>query len=286
MLNAFTVDVEDYYQVSAFEKEIDRTKWSSMPQRVECSTRRILDILAENEVQGTFFILGWVADRYPQLVKDIQAAGHEIGSHSYWHRLVYSMSPKEFREDLRRSRLLLEDITGNPVTAFRAPSFSITQKSLWAFDVLGEEGFTVDSSVFPIHHDRYGIPDAEPKIHQRETLNGHIWEFPPSVLKVAGLNVPVSGGGYFRLYPGAFLRQALRSVNRKLNRPFMFYIHPWEVDHEQPRLNVGSRMTRFRHYVNLSKTENKLQRLLRSFKFGRMSDVISQQESALTSGVV
>ena len=229
-------------------------------------------------MRATFFVLGWVADRYPQLVHEIHRLGHEIGSHSYWHRLIYDLSPEEFRDDLRRSRDVLENLIGAPVTAYRGPSFSITKRSLWALDILIEEGFCVDSSVFPIHHDRYGIPGAERCVHTLRTSAGQLWEFPPSVARFAGFNLPVSGGGYFRLYPYALTRHCLKRLNRARREAFMFYVHPWEIDPEQPRLGIGSRASRFRHYVNLSSTERKLDALLRSFRFGRLCDVIQQAE--------
>ncbi len=273
-LNAFTVDVEDYYQVSAFERSISRDCWEQFPSRVVTNTQLILRLLAQHQVHGTFFILGWVAEKHPELVREIHQAGHEVASHSYWHRLVYELTPEQFRDDLRRSRDVLQQITAQPVTAYRAPSFSITQRSLWALDILAEEGFTVDSSIFPIYHDRYGIPGAEPRIHDLATASGPLREFPPSIVKVGAWNLPVSGGGYFRLYPWPFSRRLLQRVNRQ--QPFMFYVHPWEVDPHQPRLAVGGRLSRFRHYVNLTATARKLDRLLRTFRFGRMCDVLAQ----------
>lgn len=276
ILNALSVDVEDYFQVSAFERHIARHEWHSYESRVVANTHRLLRLLEERNVQGTFFVLGWVAERFPGLVRDIYAAGHEIGSHSYWHRLLYELSPDEFRRDLRRSRDVLEQIIGEPVTAYRAPSFSITKDSLWALEILADEGFTTDSSIYPIHHDRYGIPDAQPGLHRITTECGQLWEFPAAVIRMAGLNMPVSGGGYFRLYPLPFTIRALRSINTRLNGPFVFYVHPWEIDQDQPRLPAGTWLARRRHYVNLQTTETKLGKLLASFRFGRMRDCISQ----------
>ncbi len=278
LINAFTVDVEDYFQVTAFEKHVARSQWDQYASRVVDNTQRILRLLNRHDVQATFFVLGWVADRYPDLVREIHHAGHEVGSHSFWHRLVYDLSPEEFRDDLRRSRDVLEDLIGASVTAYRAPSFSITKRSLWALDILSEEGFCVDSSIFPIHHDRYGIPGAKTSVHTLQTKVGQLWEFPPSVARFAGFNLPVSGGGYFRLYPFALTRYCLNRLNRTRQEAFMFYVHPWEVDPEQPRLGVGSRMSRFRHHVNLSSTERKLEALLGKFRFGRLCDVIQQAE--------
>ena len=240
MLNALTIDVEDYFQVSGFERHVDRRDWDRYESRVVPNTYRLLSLLEEQQTQGTFFVLGWVAERFPELVRDIHRAGHEIGSHSYWHRLIYQLTPDEFRADLVHSRDVLEQITGEPVTAYRAPSFSITKDSLWALEILVEEGFDSDSSIYPIYHDRYGIPDAQPALHRLATKAGELWEFPASVLRVGRMNLPISGGGYFRLYPLPFTIRALRKVNRQLQRPFVFYAHPWEIDPTQPRLRVGS----------------------------------------------
>lgn len=278
ILNALTVDVEDYYQVSAFEGHISRQHWNYFDSRVETSTRRLLDILAEADTRGTFFVLGWVARHFPNLVREIQQAGHELGSHSFWHRLVYKLSPEEFRQDLRDSRAALEDASGQPITAYRAPSFSVTRRSEWALEILAEEGFHVDSSIFPIRHDRYGIPDAHPYLHEIRTPAGSLHEFPPSIVRFAGMNFPVSGGGYFRLYPLSWTVRGLSRVNGK-GRPFMFYVHPWELDPEQPRLAAGSRLSRARHRVNLATTASKLRRLLGRFRFGRMDEVIAESNA-------
>lgn len=280
MLNALTIDVEDYYQVSAFEKDVRRDDWDRHESRVVANTRRVLRLLEETQTLATFFVLGWVADRFPQLVREIHQAGHEIGSHSYWHRLIYQLTPEEFRDDLIRSRDALEQIVGQPVTAYRAPSFSITNQSLWALQILAEEGFTADSSIYPIHHDRYGIPNARPDLHQIATPAGAIWEFPATVVPLAGMNMPVSGGGYFRLYPLPLTIRALRTVNQRRTQPFVFYVHPWEFDPDQPRLPVGSWLSRRRHYLNLHSTERKLRGLLSAFQFGRMCDVIASVASS------
>jgi len=280
LLNALTVDVEDYFQVSAFETTIDRRSWDTYDSRVVANTQRVLELLDACGVRGTFFVLGWVARRFPDLVRQIHVGGHEIGSHSFWHRLVYRQNRDEFREDLRESCRVLEDITGERVTTYRAPSFSITRRSRWALEVLVEEGIRCDSSIFPIYHDRYGMPSAEPKIHSIKTPSGSIWEFPPSVMRLGRLHVPVSGGGYFRLYPFAWTRFCLQRVNRTARRPIMFYLHPWELDADQPRLACGSHFSRWRHYLNLGSMERKLQRLIREFRFGRMCDVMEEQGHA------
>lgn len=274
--NAFTVDVEDYYHVSAFEKQIAQADWGEYESRVVANTHRLLQLLDRRHTQATFFVLGWVAERFPQLVREIQACGHEIGSHSYGHSLLYRLTPEQFREDLVRSRDLLQNLTGQPVVAFRAPSFSVTQQSLWALEILAEEGFRFDSSIFPIYHDRYGIPDAPEAIHPIETAAGTVWEFPGSVLRLGPVNLPVSGGGYFRLYPLAWTVWCLSQINAKGGRPFVFYVHPWEIDPDQPRLQAGSRLGRMRHYVNLKTTERKLEALLDRFCFGPVSTVIEE----------
>ncbi len=274
-VNAFTVDVEDYFHVSAFEKHIDRAQWNRHESRVVANTHRLLELLDRHDVKATFFVLGWVAHRHPGLVQEIHGAGHEIGSHGYWHRLVYDQSPQQFRHDLQRSREVVEASIGQRITAYRAPSFSITRRSLWALDILAEQGFLIDSSIYPVYHNRYGIPGVEPRIHQIRTPAGSLWEFPPSVVRFGRLNVPVGGGGYFRLYPFCWTRWSLARWNRTTGQPFMFYVHPWEIDPKQPRLRVGSRMSRWRHHVNLRKTDGKLHRLLQTFRFGRLCDVIS-----------
>jgi polysaccharide deacetylase family protein (PEP-CTERM system associated) len=279
LLNVFTVDVEDYFQVSAFEKHIDRNGWDRWESRVAANTGRILELLDRRGVRATFFILGWIAEHHPQVVREIHARGHEIGSHGYWHRLIYQQTPEEFRADLRRSRDVLQDILGLRVTAHRAASFSITRQSLWALEILVEEGFEVDTSVFPIRHDRYGIPDAHPGLHRLETPAGPIWEFPPSVVRMAGMNLPIGGGGYFRLFPLTWTIYCFRRINRA-GRPVMFYVHPWELDPEQPHMHAASRVSRFRHYVGLSRNEAKLDRLLSLFQFGRLCDVIGDETAA------
>jgi polysaccharide deacetylase family protein (PEP-CTERM system associated) len=276
LVNAFTVDVEDYFQVSAFERRILRDDWENWELRVERNTRRILDRLARHDVMATFFVLGWVADRRPDLVREIALAGHEVASHGYWHRLVYSQSATLFREDIRRARGLLQDLSGQPVNAFRAPSFSITRETPWAHEILVEEGFEVDSSVFPIHHDRYGIPGASRFIHRIETPSGSLWEFPPTVRRLGKMNLPVGGGGYFRLYPFWWTRACLSRINDVERRPFMFYMHPWEIDPGQPRVRGIGLASRFRHRVNLRKTEARLERLLASFRFSSVGAVLAK----------
>lgn len=265
MRNYLTIDVEDYFHVSAFEHVVRQADWDKFESRVVNNCRRILTLLDAHGVKATFFVLGWVAEHYPDLVREIEQGGHEIACHSFYHRLVYDLTPDEFREDTLRAKNILEQITGKPVFGYRAPSYSITGKSLWAFDILEELGFTYDSSVFPIYHDRYGIPDA-PRFPYM--VPGHnLKEYPISTSMAYGLKVPVSGGGYFRLFPYNFIRWALRKVNREENQPFIFYLHPWEIDPEQPRVKTGSLVSKFRHYVNLSKTQKRFHNLLTDFSF-------------------
>jgi polysaccharide deacetylase family protein (PEP-CTERM system associated) len=277
LLNVLTVDVEDYYHVSGFETIVDRNRWSAFESRVVASTGKILRCLEAASVHGTFFCLGWVAERHPELVRAIRSAGHEIGCHGYWHRLVYRQTPAEFRADLRRARDLLQEMTGAPVVAYRAPSFSITRRSLWALDILLEEGFLFDSSIYPTHHDRYGIAGAPLPPHQIVRPSGVLWEFPMAVYRCLGYPLPIGGGGYFRLYPYRFTRRGLRAINAE-GRPFAVYLHPWELDPEQPRLRPG-RLKAWRHYVNLHRTERRLECLLRDFRLGALGEVYADLQS-------
>jgi polysaccharide deacetylase family protein (PEP-CTERM system associated) len=284
VLNAFTVDVEDYFQVSAFERHVDRAQWQDFESRVVDNTLRLLRLLERRQVRGTFFVLGWVARRHPELIRAIHAANHELASHGYWHRLVYEQTPDEFRRDLLDSRTAIAEAAGVDVTIYRAPSFSITARSLWALDVLLEEGFTLDASVFPIRHDRYGLPEASRTLHRLATPAGEaIWEFPASTVRLAGLNLPVAGGGYFRLYPWRLTRRLLSRINDGERQPFVFYTHPWEIDPTQPRIAGPGLRSRFRHYVNLASTEDKLQRLLDAFEFTTLGDLLSQAAVASSS---
>ncbi len=274
VLNALSFDVEDYFQVSAFNDVIDRSSWEIQPRRVGENTRAILDLLAAHEVKATFYVLGWVAERHPDLVKAIARGGHEIASHGYSHKLIYSQSRDEFAEETRRSKGILEDLAQVSVTSYRAASYSITAESLWALDVLHEAGFSTDSSIFPIRHDRYGLMGGPLQPYYIDLPGGgRILEYPISTLQRLGLNLPVSGGGYFRLYPYALSRCLARQVNAE-GRPFVFYLHPWEVDPDQPRVDVGP-LTRFRHYNNLAKCRGRLERLLRDFRFGTVSESVA-----------
>lgn len=273
MCNALTIDVEDYFMVSAFSDVVKFEDWPKYESRVEDNTRQILDILDEYKVKATFFTLGWVAEHYPKLVREIHCRGHEVASHGYNHRLIYDLSLKEFREDIRRSKRLLEDIIGESIFGYRATSYSITKRSLWALDILIEEGFTYDSSIFPIHHDIYGFPEFSRfpiKIH-REGV-GEILEIPLSTISFVGKNIPTAGGGYLRLFPIRFTEWGIRRLNEKEGQPAIIYLHPWELDPEQPRLN-GRRLSIFRHYINMETTSSKLRCLLRKFKFGPITQV-------------
>ena len=275
MLNALTIDVEDYFHVEAFADVISSAHWDQYPIRVERNTFRLLEILGRRNVKATFFILGWVADRCPALVRAIVDSGHEIGSHGYGHRMLTRGSQANFREDLIRAKSTIEDQTGSRVTCFRAPSYSITSKTLWALEILAEFGFEYDSSIFPIRHDYYGIPDAPRFPHYWSLKSGaRLLEFPPSTVRILGINVPIAGGGYLRLLPYKVTAWAIRRLNQKEDQPAMVYLHPWEIDPDQPRL-VASWSSRFRQYQNLQTTEKKLTRLLDDFSWAPMSKVLS-----------
>ncbi len=272
--NALTVDVEDYFHVAALAPNIPRESWGTRESRVVANTRKLLSMFDQFDVRGTFFVLGWVADRHPQLVREIAAGGHEVACHGYSHRLVYEQTPAEFREETLRSKRLLEDITGSAVLGYRAASYSIVRESLWATDILAEAGFIYDSSIFPVRHDRYGIPDAK-RVPNRMTTPGgkSIVEWPLATAKIGGFKLPVAGGGYFRLLPYWLTRWGLASINADARQAFIFYLHPWEIDPGQPRVQA-SRLSRFRHYTNLDKCEGRLRRLLGEFRFGTARDCL------------
>jgi len=275
IVNAMTVDVEDYFHVAALAKSIDRSSWDQMEYRAEASTRRLLDLFEESNIHATFFVLGWVARRSPDLIREIARRGHEVASHGMSHKLVYNQTPEEFSSETYESKALLEDIIGARVLGYRASTYSITRRSLWALDILHEAGFEYDSSIFPIRHDTYGIPDA-PQVPSRiATPKGaSIVEFPMSTAPMFGTRIPVSGGGYFRLLPYWLTRSGLARLNGELNRPFIFYLHPWEVDPEQPRVRTSLK-SRLRHYTNLDRCEGRLRRLIGEFRFGRVRDVLT-----------
>ena len=272
-INAMTVDVEDYFQVQAFAGVIDRSQWDSIPCRVEANTDRVLQQFDRAGVLGTFFTLGWVAERYPGIVHRIVAAGHELASHGYGHARADSQTPAEFRDDVRRARGVLQDLGGVPVAGYRAPTFSIGARNPWAFDVLAEEGYSYSSSVFPVEHDLYGMPDA-PRFPYRPG-GGPLLEIPMTTVRLGGRNLPCAGGGYFRLMPYALFRTLLRRFHRADEAPGVFYFHPWEVDPGQPRVRAAPRLSRFRHSVNLGAMSGRLEHLLRDFRWDRMDRVFS-----------
>jgi len=269
--HAMTVDVEDYFQVSAFDHHIPRETWDTWPRRVEANTDALLALFAERGVRATFFVLGWVAERHPGLVRRIVAEGHELASHGYGHRRVTQLSPEAFRADIGRARRLLEDIGGVPVSGYRAPSFSIGPQSLWAHDALAAEGYAYSSSVYPISHDHYGMPDA-PRAPYR-VADGRLLEIPISTLCLGRWNLPCGGGGYFRLLPSAYFLAAFRRLERSEGRSGVFYIHPWELDPGQPRVSGLPTRTRLRHYLNLSRTADRLRVLIERFTWDRMDSI-------------
>lgn len=269
---AMTVDVEDYFQVAALAEKVRREDWDSYPCRVERNIGRILVMFVECDVRATFFTLGWIAERYPSLVRQIADAGHELASHGYEHIKVHQQSPEAFRQDVRRTKAILEDVSGQRVRGYRAASFSIDRRSLWAFDILAEEGYDYSSSIYPIKHDHYGMPEASRFAFPPSNRHG-LLEVPISTLSLFNRNLPSGGGGYFRLLPYGVSRWALRRIAEKEMQPVIFYFHPWEIDPDQPRISGISFRSRFRHYVNLHAMEGRLRAVLRDFQWGRMDQV-------------
>lgn len=275
--DGLTIDVEDYYQVEAFAYRISPEMWPQFPRRVADNTRRVLDLLEKCEAKATFFILGWVAEREPGLVRDIVAAGHEVGCHSYLHRRLWRLTPEEFREDTRRALGVIEDAGGQKVVGYRAPTFSLVKKSLWAVDILAEEGFLYDSSVFPIRHDLYGMPEAPRFPFRWECRNGlSLWEVPALTVRFLGRNLPVGGGGYLRILPMWYTRWGLRRVHEREQRPALVYFHPWEIDPEQPRLS-GRWKSIFRQYFNLRGMEGRIRALLSRGRFVPLWEYLQAQ---------
>jgi len=272
--NALTIDVEDYFQVSALAPYIPRSEWDRIPCRIERNMDVILGLLADSGARATFFTLGWIAERYPSVVARILAGGHELASHGYAHLRATEQTPTEFLDDIRRAKALLEDIAGIEVRGYRAPSFSIGKTNPWAFDCIAEAGYRYSSSVYPMRHDHYGMPDA-PRFAYRARAS--LLEIPVSTARVLNRNLPAGGGGYFRLLPYTVSRAFIRRVNESDQRPSVFYLHPWEIDAEQPRVPRTSLRTRFRHYVNLHRTVGRLRRLLQDFKWDRMDRVFLSQ---------
>ncbi len=268
--NAMTVDVEDYFQVSAFEQCIARSDWDKLSHRVEKNTNIILDLFESHNIKSTFFVLGWVAERYPDIVKRIIAQGHELASHGYGHQRATMQSRSEFRDDISKAKIILEDLSGVQVTGYRAPSYSISKDNLWAHDELSAAGYLYSSSVYPVKHDLYGIPDA-PRFAYR--CESGLLEVPVTTVKIINKNFPAGGGGFFRFYPYAISRWNIQQVNRRDQQSAIFYFHPWEIDPEQPRQHEASLKSRFRHYLNLHKTEKRLIRLFKDFNWGRMDEI-------------
>jgi len=271
--NVLTVDVEEYFHPNAMDGVVDPSCWDGLPKRVEHNTHRVLDLLSEHDVHATFFVLGWVAERLPHLVTEIARRGHEVACHGYAHRLVYRLGPARFRDDVARSKRILEDCLGSRITGFRAASCSIVETTLWALDILIEEGFEFDSSIFPVRHDIYGIPGFHRFAVRLRRGAGEIVEIPLSTVRLFGRNWPVAGGGYFRLLPYWITRMSLQRLNRRDRAPAIVYLHPWELDVDQPRLPAGA-VSRFRQYTNLGRTESRLRRLLDDFTFAPIRDVI------------
>lgn len=269
VVHAMTVDVEDYFHVSAFYKVISQGDWDKWPTRVEENTLKLLDLFEQREIKCTFFVLGWVAERFPELIRKLSEQGHEIASHGYSHQLVYTQTPEVFREETKKSKDILEQITQQPILGYRAASYSITRKSLWALDILDELGFEWDSSIFPVHHDNYGVPGSPTQPYTIELENGNkITEFPLTSAKVMGMSIPAAGGGYFRQYPYALSRWLFERASVNQTRPLIFYLHPWEIDPDQPRVPNASLKSKFRHYTNLHRCYGRLERMINDFNFG------------------
>jgi polysaccharide deacetylase family protein (PEP-CTERM system associated) len=274
IINAMTIDVEDYFHVSVFDGVVPRHQWNSLESRVTANTDRVLEMLDEARVRATFFTLGWVAERFPRLVRRVAELGHEIASHGYAHRLIYDQTRTGFRDDVRRAKDLLESTSGSRVDGFRAPSYSVTARSLWALDVLIEEGYRYDASIFPIRHDRYGIPLSARHAYVLEREGGSLVEAPASTVRWGAMNLPIAGGGYFRLLPYAWTRWGIDRLNGRERKPAIFYLHPWEIDPDQPRLKTGA-LSRLRHYRNLDKTASRFRTLLRDFQFAPLGTVLN-----------
>jgi len=285
MINALTFDVEEYFHAEAFTSVVKPVEWPMLESRVVHSTERLLDVLAESGTAATFFVLGWVGARHPKLVRAIHARGHEVACHGFGHQMITRQSPTQFAEDVRRAKKTLEEAIGAAVIGYRAPTFSVVRETLWSLRVLAESGFRYDSSIFPIVHDRYGIPDAPRFPHRRTVAPGtEITEFPLSTVSRLGWRIPVAGGGYFRLFPYRFTRWAIRNLNRRESQPAMVYLHPWEIDADQPRLPIGQ-LGRVRHSVNTRAVIGRLRRLVRDFSFAPVRDVLAGSGALVARGV-
>ncbi len=283
MMNALTFDIEEYFHAEAFARVLRPEQWPDLASRVVDTTERLLDILDYADARATFFILGWVAERYPALVQDIAGRGHEIACHGYGHQMIQRQTRLEFAKDVQRAKTAVEDAAGAAVVGFRAPTFSVMRETLWSLEVLWEAGFLYDSSIFPIVHDRYGIPDAPRFPYRVPVMNGHgIAEFPLSTISILGRRLPIAGGGYLRLLPYAVTRRAIHRLNQREHQPAIVYLHPWELDVHQPKVRVGW-LTRLRHSVNTRTTEGKLLRLLKDFRFAPVRDIL-EKAGLLTQG--
>jgi polysaccharide deacetylase family protein (PEP-CTERM system associated) len=276
-INAMTVDVEDYFQVSAFESRVNRTDWDNLPCRIEKNIDSILQLFDSAGIKATFFTLGWIAERYPDMVKRIVQQGHELASHGWQHVRVTEQKPKGFREDVRRTKIFLEDLSGLEVKGYRAASYSINASNIWALDELADAGYRYSSSIVPIRHDLYGMPEA-PRF-RFTAAEGRLLEIPITTVQFSGRNINCGGGGWFRLFPYAFSRWALRRVNTQEQESCIFYFHPWEIDPGQPRLDKISAKTQFRHYLNLAKMYGRLEKLLEDFEWGRMDDIFLPEQT-------
>lgn len=274
--NAFTVDVEEYFQVGAFEKVLDPADWPSLTPRLEQSMDNVLKLMDDANIKGTFFILGWIAERYPSVIKKLAAEGHEIASHGYAHQRATGQTQEVFKQDISSAKTILEDLTGQAVIGYRAPSFSFNKTNPWVYDVLQEAGHQYSSSIYPVVHDHYGVPDA-PRFKYK-TPQG-LWELPLSTMKMGEKNIPISGGGYFRLYPYAFTRWAIQKYQRADGQPYIFYMHPWEADPDQPRIKNAPLKSKFRHYLNLNRVEGRLKTMFKDFEWGRMDSLLAEDSA-------
>lgn len=273
-----SVDVEDYFQVEAFADSVPPSSWDLWPSRVVGNTHKVLDLLDQHEAKATFFFVGWIAERFPTLVREVAHRGHEIACHSYWHRPVYSLKPQQFREDTRIAKQAIEQAGSVRVLGYRAPTWSITKECLWALDVLAEEGFVYDSSIYPIWHDLYGIPTAKRFAYEYSCQNGlRLREYPPATIRLATLNFPAAGGGYLRLFPLLFTRWAFQRIAKECQEPVVVYFHPWELDPGQPRIR-GKLRSRFRHYVNLNRMEMRLSYLLDHYSFYAFRETLGHDQ--------
>lgn len=277
--HAMTIDVEDYFHVAALKDVAPISEWDSMPSRVEKNTHALLELFDNNQIKGTFFVLGWVANKCPDLVKAIAAEGHEIASHGYSHQLIYNQTQDVFRDETKRSKDILEDLSGQAITGYRAASYSITKKSLWALDTLSELGFTWDSSIFPVYHDNYGIPNTPSDIYTIQTAHSTLTEIPITSAKWLGMSVPAAGGGYFRQFPYPMFKYFFNRASLGNTQSRLFYLHPWEIDPDQPRFDNASWFSRFRHYTNLDKCYGRLENLIEDFDFSTISQCILNEPS-------